>query len=152
MRLCATLVSTLLSTLVLSAVGAFADPVESLLSASPFTSKPLYNGDYYTIGLTLEGCELVKTTSTFDKSGVQEKQVAITMDLSKIDPARVETSGADVNLWALEGEVVHCADILGESCIVAERPGESIPMPKGLDLLAGREHAKAVKAVVESCQ
>ena len=133
---------------------AAADATEVMLSASPYQSAPLYNGSYYTIDLSLDACVLTKTTSSFDSAGTMEKQVAITMDLAQIDPARVEPLGADVNLWAIDGAHVTCADLVGESCVVAERPGESIPMPAevGSDFLKGRAHAKLVVEVVEGCQ
>lgn len=80
--------------------------------------------------------------------------MAITIDLAVIDPARVEASGADVNLWAKDGAHVTCTNLVGESCIKAERPGEMIPMPAevGSDFRKGRKHAKAVAALVSDCQ
>lgn len=135
-------------------LSAAADPAETVLSASPFTSAPLYDGSYYTIELALEDCLLTQTTTNFAKDGSLVKRVAIAMNLAEIDPARVEASGADVNLWAKDGAHVVCTDLVGESCIVAERPGEMIPMPVDAanDFLKGRKHARVVRALVESCQ
>lgn len=126
-----------------------ADPAEIILSEQPFTSLPWAHGDYYTTTLTLDGCNLTKTTVEYDGDDVAGDSHRIDMDLGQIDPARLDVFIGDVNLWGRDGYEVTCTDISGSDCVIPKRPGESIKIAESVGEDA---YVAAVRDLITSCQ
>ena len=73
----------------------------------------------------------------------------MTIDLAKVDMARVELVSDAVTLWAMDGHSVTCTDVVGDNCVVSERPGEHISVPASID---GVTYLQAFKDKLADCQ
>ena len=127
----------------------FADSASTILADQPFTSTPWANGDYYTVTLELDGCMLSKTVTEFDGDDVSEDSLRIDIDLAQVDKARLEIVADAVTLWGATGYEVMCTDLVGEDCVVPNRPGEQISVPESV---SAEEYLAAFADKVSSCQ
>ena len=133
----------------LIAQSALADTTNTILADQPFKSTRWANGDYFTVTLQLDQCLLSKTVTEFDKNDTSGDSSRLDIDLSNIDLDRLELIADAVTLIASEGSSVICTDIVGEDCVVEERPGEQISVPASVD---GATYLKAFEAHIAACQ